>query len=260
MLTDIIKIILIPFLGTFIGSACVFFVGKSCNALLCKSMNGFAAGVMIASAVWSLIIPSIELAQDGFLPPFIVAAIGLWLGIIFFFALDKILAKISSITPTKPQNGNLLTLLAIIIHNFPEGMALGVMCAAYLTGEPLVSLSGILALALGIGVQNLPEGAIISLPIYIDGKSRTYAFFIGIVSAITETLGSILMILAAPLVIPILPYMMCFAAGAMIYVVISELCPEISEGRYTDVATLMFCIGFSLMMIRFKESSVSGSK
>lgn len=249
MLTDIIKIILIPFIGTFIGSACVFFIGKTRNALLEKSMNGFAAGVMIASAVWSLILPSIELASDGFLPSFLAAAIGLWLGIIFFFSLDKFLVKINSIAPTADQNGNLLTLLAIIIHNFPEGMALGVMCAAYLTGEPLVSLSGILALALGIGVQNLPEGAIISLPLYIDGKSRPYAFFIGIVSAITETLGSILMILSAPLVIPILPYMMCFAAGAMIYVVISELCPEISEGRYTDIATLMFGVGFSLMMV-----------
>lgn len=249
MLTDIIKIISIPFIGTFIGAACVFFVGKSRNGLLEKSMNGFAAGVMIASAVWSLIIPSIEVAEDGKIPHFLVAAIGLWTGIIFFFTLDKILKKAQSSAPTAHQNENTLTFLAIIIHNFPEGMALGVMCAALMMGEPLVSLSGILALALGIGVQNLPEGAIISLPIYIDGKSRPYAFFIGVVSAIAETLGSVLMILAAPLVIPILPYMMCFAAGAMIYVVISELCPEISEGRYTDVATLMFCIGFSLMMI-----------
>lgn len=249
MLTDIIKIFLIPFSGTVIGAACVFFIGKARNAFFEKAMNGFAAGVMIASSVWSLIIPAIELSSDGILPVFLPAAIGLWIGIIFFFLLDKILDKFKTNAPATAQNGYLLTLLAIIIHNLPEGMALGVMCVAWLSGEPLVSMPGIITLALGIGIQNFPEGSIISVPLYVGGKSRAWAFFIGVASAIAETAGSVLMLLAAPIVIPILPYVMCFAAGAMIFVVINELCPEISEGKYTDLATLMFGVGFSVMMI-----------
>lgn len=249
MITDIIKMFLIPFFGTVIGAACVFFVGKARNPIFEKAMNGFAAGVMIASSVWSLIMPSLELSQGGILPVFLPAAIGLWVGIIFFFTLDKILEKFKISSPAKPQSGYLLTLLAIIIHNFPEGMALGVMCAAWLAGEPLISFAGIITLAVGIGIQNLPEGSIISVPLYVGGKSRLRAFWVGVISAVAETVGSVLMIIAAPLIIPILPYMMCFAAGAMIYVVISELCPEISEGRYTDLATLMFGVGFSVMMI-----------
>jgi ZIP family zinc transporter len=212
-------------------------------------MNGFAAGVMIASSVWSLIIPATEMSSEGALPSFLPAAIGLWIGIIFFFALDKILDNFKTIEPATEKNHILLTLLAIILHNFPEGMALGVMCAGLIANSPQITLAAATSLAVGIGVQNFPEGSIISVPLHASGKSKLKSFGIGILSAVAETLGSLLMILASTLVLPILPYVMCFAAGAMIFVVINELCPEISEGAYIDLGTLAFCTGFSLMMI-----------
>ncbi len=249
MIWDVIKILLIPFIGTALGAGCVFFVGKSQNPLIEKSMNGFAAGVMIAASVWSLIIPAIEFAKSSPLPAFLVAAIGFWLGIIFFFWLDKFLDKIKTTQPATRQTHNLLTLLAVIIHNFPEGMALGVMCMAWLSSSPTIEVTTVFALAIGIGIQNFPEGSIISVPVYESGKSKPYAFLIGILSAVTETLGSLLMIAVSGLVMPILPYVMCFAAGAMIFVVINELCPAISEGKYIDIGTLMFSVGFSVMMI-----------
>lgn len=249
MYVQIINILLIPFFGTALGAACVFFTGKAQNQIFSKSMNGFAAGVMIASSVWSLIMPAIEIAQESPLPAFLPAAIGLWIGIIFFFVLDKFLDKIKTTKPATSQNRYLLTLLAIIIHNLPEGMALGVMCIAWLSGSPVASISAIIALAVGIGIQNFPEGSIISIPLHANGKSKPWAFFIGVLSAVAETLGSLLMIVVSGIVLPILPYVMCFAAGAMIFVVINELCPEISEGRYVDIGTLMFGVGFSVMMI-----------
>ncbi len=249
MIWDVIKILLIPFIGTALGAGCVFIVGKTQNILLEKSMNGFAAGVMIASSIWSLIMPSIEFAQGTNVPSFVPAGVGLWLGIIFFFLLDKFLDRLKTAEPKSNENGSLLTLLAIIIHNFPEGMALGVMCIGWLSSSPAIEISAIFALALGIGIQNFPEGSIISVPIYASGKSKPWAFFIGILSAVAETVGSLLMIAISGIVMPVLPYVMCFAAGAMIFVVINELCPSISEGEYVDIGTLMFGVGFSVMMI-----------
>ncbi len=249
MLAEIIKIFLIPFFGTVLGSACVFFISKGRNLALEKSMSGFAAGVMIASSVWSLIIPAIELSGEGVIPPFLPAAIGMWVGVIFFFCLDKVLDRLKLSQKNASSGYSTLTLLAIIIHNLPEGMALGVMCVAWLSNAPIISISAIITLAVGIGIQNFPEGAIISVPLYATGKSKSYSFFVGVLSAVTETLGSLLMIAMADIVVPILPYLMCFAAGAMIFVVINELCPEISEGKFSDLATLMFCAGFSVMMI-----------
>ena len=249
MYFKIIGILFIPFLGTVLGAGCVFFMRSGKSPLLTKTMNGFAAGVMIASSVWSLIIPATEMSSNSVIPPFLPAAIGLWVGIIFFFSLDKIIDKFKTPKPSSEQNHFLLTLLAIILHNFPEGMALGVMCAALIAESPQITLSAATSLAIGIGVQNFPEGSIISLPLHTNGQSKPTSFAIGILSAVAETLGSLLMILASTIVLPILPYVMCFAAGAMIFVVINELCPEISEGQYVDIGTLAFCVGFSLMMI-----------
>lgn len=249
MLFKIIRLLLIPFLGTILGAGCVFFTGKKQNAFFTKSMNGFAAGVMIASSVWSLIIPAIEIAEGKALPAFVPAAVGLWIGIIFFFLLDKLLDRVKVEEAALNERRYLLTLLAIIIHNLPEGMALGVMCVAWHSSTETVSFSAISALAFGIGIQNFPEGSIISFPLYLNGKSKIRAFFVGVLSAVVETLGSVIVIAVADIVLPILPYVMCFAAGAMIFVVINELCPEISDGSYVDIGTLMFGVGFSVMMI-----------
>lgn len=251
MLTETIKILLLPFLGTALGSACVIFIKKQLNPLFQKSMNAFAAGIMIAASVWSLIIPSVELASINYKYPFLPAAIGLWLGIIFFFAIDYLLIKFSS---TDENNGTIfrkktLPLLAVAIHNFPEGMALGVLFAAWLSGSEQVAYSAVFALALGIAVQNFPEGSIISVPLFVNGTTKPVAFMLGILSAVAETLGTLLTVLAASYVLPLLPYLMCFAAGAMIYVVIGELCPEMSEDGNSNVAILMFTVGFSLMMM-----------
>jgi len=250
MLTEIIKILAIPFLGTALGACCVFLVKKNLNPLFQKSMNGFAAGIMIAASVWSLIIPAIELAAANTATPFIPAAIGLWLGIIFFFLTDKLL-YLKTYTSENAENPHkqLLPLLAVAIHNVPEGMALGVAFAAWLSGNEIITYSAIFALALGIGVQNFPEGSIISVPLYVSGKGRIRSFMLGIVSAIAETLGTVVTLLAASFILPLLPYLLCFAAGAMIYVVIGELCPEMSENGTSHVAILMFAVGFSLMMV-----------
>jgi len=250
MLTEIIKILAIPFLGTALGACRVFLVKKNLNPLFQKSMNGFAAGIMIAASVWSLIIPAIELAAANTATPFIPAAIGLWLGIIFFFLTDKLLyLKTHKSENAEHPHKQLLPLLAVAIHNVPEGMALGVAFAAWLSGNEIITYSAIFALALGIGVQNFPEGSIISVPLYVSGKGRIRSFMLGIVSAIAETLGTVVTLLAASFILPLLPYLLCFAAGAMIYVVIGELCPEMSENGTSHVAILMFAVGFSLMMV-----------
>ena len=213
-------------------------------------MNGFAAGIMIAASVWSLIIPAIELAEADYKHPFLPAAIGLWIGIVFFFITDKLLLiNKDKMNIDSFKQKQFLPLLAVAIHNIPEGMALGVVFAAWLSGNEIITYSAILALAIGIGVQNFPEGSIISVPLYVSGTTRTRSFFLGILSAVAETVGTVVTLLAASYVLPLLPYLMCFAAGAMIYVVIGELCPEMSEGGISHVSLLMFAFGFSLMMV-----------
>lgn len=250
MLTDILIVFAIPFLGTALGSACVFAVRKELHPLFQKSMNGFAAGIMIAASVWSLIIPALELAKNAKLPPLIPAALGLWFGIALFYSADKLLFS-KQFTPTldKKQTKQLLPIIAVAVHNIPEGMALGVVFAAYLSGSELISYASVIALALGIGIQNFPEGSIISVPLFVNGKSKVRSFGIGILSAVAETLGTAVTLLASGLILPLLPYLLTFAAGAMIYVVIGELCPEMSEGGSSRIATLMFALGFSIMMI-----------
>lgn len=250
MLTEATKIILLPFLGTVLGAATVYAVKKSIDPLFQKIMNGFAAGIMIAASVWSLIIPAIELAAKDYRLVFLPALIGLWLGVGFFFITDKLLSLFSyrSDIADISANHHSLTILAVAIHNIPEGMALGVVLASWLSKSGIVSYSEVFALALGIGVQNFPEGSIISVPLYASGANKHRSFLLGTVSAIAETVGTLITLLCAPLILPLLPYLMCFAAGAMIYVVIGELCPEMSEGEGAEVATVTFAVGFSLMM------------
>ena len=250
MLTEFLKIVSIPFLGTSLGAANVFFLRKSIPPLFNKAMNGFAAGIMIAASVWSLIIPAIELSEKNCRAPFLPAAIGLWFGIFLFYIADKLLlAKHEKPDIVTHHHNPFMPILAIVIHNIPEGMALGVVFTAWAKGGDAVSYNSVLALALGIGVQNFPEGSIISLPLYGDGMRRSRAFLTGVLSAIAEALGSIITLLASRVILPLLPYLMCFAAGAMIFVVICELCPEMSDEGNSHFSVLLFALGFSVMMI-----------
>ena len=244
---SLLKVLAIPFIGTSLGAALVFFFKNKTGGLLVRCLNGFAAGVMIAASVWSLIMPSLDLSGGSFIP----AAVGFWVGIIFFYLLDKLIWKMQSKSryslPIFKKSA--LPLIAITIHNFPEGMALGVAFAAWQADPSLVTYSSIIALSAGIAVQNCPEGAIISLPLYSRGIGRFKAFLLGVFSAIVETLGSLITVFAAGFLISLLPYIMCFAAGAMIYVVVDEMWPTMSDGKPSDLPTLLFVFGFSLMMI-----------
>ena len=250
MLTQTILIILLPFAGTVLGAACVFFIGKSLDPLFEKILNGFAAGIMLAASIWSLILPAIELSSNNNSKSFIPAVLGVFTGIIFFLIADKLLNTLKN----KPSydinkaNKQLLPFLAVTIHNIPEGMALGIVYAAWLSGSVGVTYSAVFAIALGIGIQNLPEGAIISTPLCACGMRKTKAFALGTVSALAETLGTVITLVLAPIILPLLPYLMCFAAGAMIYVVINEICPEMSTGKGKEISIIMFSIGFGIMM------------
>ena len=250
MLTDLLKIISIPFLGTVLGAAAVFVLRKGLKYSLARFLNGFASGIMIAASVWSLIIPAIALAEEGVLPSYMPAVIGLWSGIISFYLLNKLLLnKYNSSENAINKSISPITVLAITLHNIPEGMALGVIFAAWASGGGLVGWAAVMTLAIGIGAQNVPEGCIISLPLYANGRSKLYAFGIGVISAIAEALGSVLTLIAAPFISAALPYLMCFAAGAMIYVVVCELCPEMSTEKGEGMSVLPFALGFSVMMV-----------
>ena len=219
-----------------------------------RGLTGFAAGVMTAASIWSLLIPAIdrsaELGKWAFLP----AVTGFWIGVLFLLALDHIIPHLhrSSGQPEGPSSQlrrTTMLVLAVTLHNIPEGMAVGVVCAGYLAGDAEISSLGVLALALGIAIQNFPEGAIISLPLRAEGESKLRAFAGGVLSGIVEPLGALLTILAAGEYVPALPYLLCFAAGAMLYVVVEEMIPEMSQGRHSNVGVLAFALGFSVMMV-----------
>lgn len=245
--------ILIPFLGTAIGAGCVFFMKKSLGDKVQRSLTGFAAGVMVAASIWSLIIPAIDrsaaLGKLSFLP----AAAGFWAGILFLLLLDHIIPHLHSNAvkaegPKSKLQKTTMMVLAVTLHNIPEGMAVGVVYAGYLAGDAEISAAGALALSLGIAIQNFPEGAIISMPLRAEGMSKPKAFIGGVLSGIVEPVGAVLTILAAQLVVPALPYLLSFAAGAMLYVVVEELIPEMSHGEHSNIGTVFFAVGFSLMM------------
>ena len=254
MYTEIIAAVFIPFLGTVIGSGCVFFLKGQMNRNLQRSLTGFAAGVMVAASVWSLIIPAMEQSEHMGKLAFVPAFVGVWAGFGFLLLLDKLIPHmhLHDDCPEGIQcnlGKSTMMVLAVALHNLPEGMAVGVVAAGWLTGSESMSYAGALALSLGIALQNLPEGAIISMPLSSNGMKRGRAFGYGVASGVVEPLGAALTILLAGLVVPILPYLLSFAAGAMLYVVVEELIPEMSEGEHSNIGTIFFALGFTLMMM-----------
>lgn len=246
--------ILIPFLGTSLGAACVFFMKQSLSDRLQRSLTGFAAGVMVAASVWSLLIPSIEQSAALGAFAFVPAAVGFWAGILFLLALDHIIPHLHQNSgqaegPKSRLQRTTMMVLAVTLHNIPEGMAVGVVYAGYLSGSAQITAAGALALSLGIAIQNFPEGAIISMPLRAEGVGKGRAFWGGVLSGVVEPIGAVLTILAARHIVPALPYLLSFAAGAMLYVVVEELIPEMSQGDHSNIGTVFFAVGFSVMMV-----------
>ena len=250
---QVISAVMIPFLGTCIGSAMVFFMKGAMNRTLQRSLTGFAAGVMVAASVWSLIIPAMEQSEHLGKLAFFPAFVGVWAGFGFLLLLDKLIPHMHlDESPEGIPCGlgkSTMMVLAVALHNLPEGMAVGVVAAGWLTGSESISFAAALALSLGIALQNLPEGAIISMPLKSQGMGRGRAFGYGVASGIIEPIGAALTIALAPFVVPILPYLLAFAAGAMLYVVVEELIPEMSEGSHSNIGTIFFALGFTLMMM-----------
>ena len=244
----------IPFLGTTLGAACVFFLKNEIKPLVQKSLLGFASGVMVAASVWSLLLPAIDMSEEMGRLAFVPAAVGFALGIVFLLGMDRIIPHLH-MNAEKPEGPvtNLkkttMLVLAVTLHNIPEGMAVGVVFAGLLSGEGQIVVTGAFALAIGIAIQNFPEGAIISLPLRSEGGSKAKAFFYGVASGVVEPIGAVITILLTGLVVPLLPYLLSFAAGAMIYVVVEELLPEASEGEHSNIGTIGFALGFLIMMI-----------
>ena len=253
MNVQVISAVMIPFLGTCIGSAMVFFMKGAMNRTLQRSLTGFAAGVMVAASVWSLIIPAMEQSEHMGRLAFFPAFVGVWAGFGFLLLLDKLIPHMHlDESPEGIPCGlgkSTMMVLAVALHNLPEGMAVGVVAAGWLTGNESISFAAALALSLGIALQNLPEGAIISMPLKSNGMGRGRAFGYGVASGIIEPIGAALTIALAPFVVPILPYLLAFAAGAMLYVVVEELIPEMSEGEHSNIGTIFFALGFTLMMM-----------
>lgn len=245
--------LLIPFLGTALGSACVFIMKREINRTVERALQGFAAGVMVAASIWSLLLPAMEQSAGMGKLSFVPTAVGFWLGILFLLLLDQSvphlhLGSSESEGPKRKLERTTMLVLAVTIHNIPEGMAVGVVYAGFLSGNTGITAMGALSLALGIAIQNFPEGAIISMPLTAEGMSKRRAFWYGTLSGAVEPIGAFLTILAAQLVVPALPYLLSFAAGAMIYVVVEELIPEMSEGKHSNIGTVLFAAGFTLMM------------
>lgn len=248
MIQDAFWGILIPFLGTSLGAGCVFFLKNSLRDGIQRALTGFAAGVMVAASVWSLLIPAMEQAADLGRLAFFPAAVGFWLGILFLLLLDHLIPHLhqNSLQAEGPKSQlqrTTMMVLAVTLHNIPEGMAVGVVYAGYLAGTAQITAAGALALSLGIAIQNFPEGAIISMPLRAEGMKKGRAFWGGVLSGIVEPIGAVLTILAAGIVVPALPYLLSFAAGAMLYVVVEELIPEMSQGQHSNVGTVFFCGG-----------------
>lgn len=253
MMAELLPGILIPFLGTGLGAACVFFMKKGLSTQVQRALTGFASGVMVAASIWSLIIPAMEQSEDMGRLSFMPAAIGFWLGILFLLLLDSVIPHLhmNAEKAEGPRAGlkkTTMMVLAVTLHNIPEGMAVGVVYAGFVAGNAAITASGALALALGIAIQNFPEGAIISMPLCAEGNSKGKAFLYGVLSGAVEPVGVILTVLAASVIVPAMPYLLSFAAGAMIYVVVEELIPEMSEGEHSNIGVVMFALGFTLMM------------
>lgn len=246
--------ILIPFLGTSLGAACVFFMKKTLSDTVQRALTGFAGSVMVAASVWSLLIPAIEQSVGMGKFAFVPAVVGFYVGMLFLLLLDHVIPHLHQNSseaegPKSQLARTTMMVLAVTLHNIPEGMAVGVVYAGYLSGQAQVTAAGALALSLGIAIQNFPEGAIISMPLHAEGMGKGRAFADGVLSGIVEPIGAVLTILAAKMIVPALPYLLSFAAGAMLYVVVEELIPEMSQGRHSNIGTICFALGFGLMMV-----------
>ncbi len=245
--------ILIPFLGTSLGAACVFFMKHDMSERLSRILTGFAAGVMVAASIWSLLIPAMDQSEEMGKFAFIPATAGFWGGILFLLLLDHIIPhlhrySVSTEGPKSRLQRTTMMVLAVTLHNIPEGMAVGVVYAGYLAGNAKITVAAAMALSIGIAIQNFPEGAIISMPLRAEGMKVSKAFAGGVLSGIVEPVGAMLTIHAAGYIVPALPYLLSFAAGAMIYVVVEELIPEMSQGEHSDLGTIFFAVGFTVMM------------
>lgn len=251
---EILQGIIIPFIGTLSGAACVYFLKNELSTFLQRSLSGFAAGVMIAASVWSLIIPAIDQSEWMGKLSFIPAFIGFWLGVLFLLFLDHAIPHIHAATneaegPEVKLSRNTMLILAVTLHNIPEGMAVGAVYSGFLSGNSTISAMSAMALAIGIAIQNFPEGAIVTMPLLKEGYSKFKAFMFGIVSGIAEILGAMVTIMLTNVIVPVMPYMLSFAAGAMVYVVVEELVPEACEGEHSNIGTIAFALGFSIMMV-----------
>lgn len=246
--------IFIPFLGTVLGAGCVFFMKKKMSLFVQRASMGFASGVMVAASIWSLLIPALDQVQHMGKWSFVPAVVGFWCGVLFLLLLDRIIPHLHRNTqhtegPKIKLQRTTMLVLAVTLHNIPEGMAVGVVYAGYLAGEPHISLAGALALSIGIAIQNFPEGAIISMPLHSEGVKKNKAFVYGVLSGVVEPIGAMLTILLAGFIVPALPYFLSFAAGAMLYVVVEDLIPDMSQGKHSDVGVISFAVGFSIMMV-----------
>ncbi len=245
--------IAVPFAGTALGSACVLFMKKELSRGVQRALTGFAGGVMAAAAIWSLLIPAIDqCAGEGRLA-FLPAFIGFWLGILFLLMLDRAIPHLhmnaqKAEGPKSKVKKATMMVLAVTLHNIPEGMAVGVVFAGLIAGTGEINAGSALALSAGIAIQNFPEGAIISMPLHAEGKTKGKAFVYGVLSGAVEPVGAFITVLFAGLLVPAMPYLLSFAAGAMIYVIVEELIPEMSVGEHSDIGTVMFAFGFTSMM------------
>ena len=250
---EVIQGLLIPFIGTSLGAAGVFVMKKDLNPAVQKALTGFAAGVMVAAAIWSLLIPSMEESEAMGVWAFVPAVVGFWVGTLFLLLLDHVIPHLHMYADKaegihSQLSRTTMLVLAVTLHNIPEGMAVGVVLAGWMTGATEISIGGALALSIGIAIQNFPEGAIISMPLRASGLSKIKAFGGGVLSGIVEPIGGLLTILAASMIVPVLPYLLAFAAGSMMYVVVEELIPEMSEGEHSNIGVITFAVGFTLMM------------
>ena len=245
--------LIIPFLGTSLGAGCVFLMKKQMNRQIERALTGFASGVMVAASIWSLLVPAMEQSSNMKKLAFVPAFLGFWAGILFLLLLDSVIPHLHMNTdkaegPKSKLARTTMMVLAVTLHNIPEGMAVGVVYAGYKSGEVSITAGATMALSLGIAIQNFPEGAIISMPLAAEGRSKKKAFIYGVLSGAVEPLFGLLTILAVGFIVPAMPYLLSFAAGAMMYVVVEELIPEMSEGEHSNIGVVMFAVGFTLMM------------
>ena len=253
MFPELVPGLLVPFLGTTGGAACVLFMNRNLSRGVQRALTGFASGVMVAASIWSLLIPAIDQSSNMGRLAFFPAVVGFALGIAFLLLLDSVIPHLhmnatAAEGPRSSLTRRAMMVLAVTLHNIPEGMAVGVVYAALLSGSAEISSGAAFALALGIAIQNFPEGAIISMPLHADGAGKGRAFLYGTLSGAVEPIGTVLTVALSAMIVPALPYLLSFAAGAMMYVVVEELIPEMSEGEHSNIGVVMFALGFMLMM------------